>query len=148
MKLSALLATPFQQTIFLDNDIYLLRRDFVSSMRTIAHISDLAMPIDPERQLVPMGCSAIINYNVSRSRRLLQAAHHIMKKTTILMECVVGIKKQFGWLGRIQMSYLHFVYYSCQISIIATGTDTILDGKLITEHTNVTRGTAMDIMKT
>lgn len=81
MKLSALLATPFEQTIFLDNDVYLLRRDFMSSMRMIAHMSDFAMPIDPGRQIVPMGCSAMINYNVSRSRALLQAAQHIMRES-------------------------------------------------------------------
>lgn len=83
MKLSALLATPFDRTVFLDNDVYLLRRDFVSSMQLIAHMSDFAMPIDPGRQLVPMGCSAIINYNVSRSRGLLQAAQQVMHNPSL-----------------------------------------------------------------
>ena len=78
-KLLALLQTPFERTVFLDNDVYLLRRDFVTSMQNIARVSDVAMPIDPVRTaiLVPMGCSCIVNYNINRVRSLFREALEI-----------------------------------------------------------------------
>ena len=77
-KLSALIASPFERTVFLDNDVYLLRNDFLSSMQTIARISDVAMPIDPKRYSVPMGCTAIVNYNRTRTRAFFSAARQLL----------------------------------------------------------------------
>jgi len=65
-KLRALATTPFEQTVYLDTDVVLLRRDFVQSMRWVAEVSDLAMPLDPNRDspfdMVPMGCSCVMVY--------------------------------------------------------------------------------------
>lgn len=44
-------------------------------------MSDFALPVDPRRFVVPMGCTAMINYNVTRSRKLLQTAQHILKNS-------------------------------------------------------------------
>lgn len=77
-KLSALLSSPFERTVFLDNDVYLLRNDFLASMVAIARHSDVAMPIDPKRYHVPMGCTAIVNYNTTRARAFFSAARQLL----------------------------------------------------------------------
>lgn len=79
-KLHALMASPFGRTLFLDNDVYLARKDFMSSMQAIARISDIAMPIDPVRYMVPMGCSCMINYNTSRSKNIWNNSLSTLRK--------------------------------------------------------------------
>lgn len=81
-KLRGLMAAPFGHTVFLDNDVYLLRGDFVSSMRSAARVWDLAMPLDPVRAPdMPMGCTAIVSYRPERTRGLLAAALALLERS-------------------------------------------------------------------
>lgn len=63
-KLLALMRTPFTRTIFLDNDLFLLKLAFLPAALTISELADVAMPVDPARGAlyVPMGCSCLVIY--------------------------------------------------------------------------------------
>ena len=93
-KLSALLSSPFERTVFLDNDVYLLRNDFLASMVAIARHSDVAMPIDPKRYHVPMGCTAIVNYNTTRARAFFSAARQLRRACGFSSDfCCGGVRR-------------------------------------------------------
>ena len=55
-KLAALLLSPFERTVFLDNDVVVLRPDLIEILLGQSlKISDLAMPVDPRRYWRPRG---------------------------------------------------------------------------------------------
>ena len=83
-KLIALARTPFEHTIFLDTDLFLLRHPFLRMAELVSGLVDVAMPVDPARSrlFVPMGCSALILFRrnatslfVSALDKLLSGEH-------------------------------------------------------------------------
>lgn len=84
-KLIALKLTPFEYTIYLDDDMYLLRKNFWSAMQTIRTYADIAMPLDPKRKapfdVLPMGCSALIAYS-RKAFGLLDKAYELILNNT------------------------------------------------------------------
>ena len=68
-KTSALIQTPFERTLFLDNDVYVLQPSFVYGLLAqTLRVSDIAMPINVDRggawqeSPVPQPCNALIAY--------------------------------------------------------------------------------------
>jgi len=69
-KLSALLLTPFKRTLYLDNDVFVLRPNLIHDiLNSTLSLSDLAMPVNPIREGLwenvpaPNLCSCVIAYH-------------------------------------------------------------------------------------
>lgn len=109
-KLIALKRTPFKYTIFLDNDVYLLKRGFVSAMQTILEVADIAMPLDPQRDepfdKLPMGCSAITAYN-----------HNAFKLIDRAIELMVDQKYELDNVRQGDQEMLYFAWRDYEHSI-------------------------------
>jgi hypothetical protein len=84
-KLIGLKLTPFEYTIFLDDDLYLIKRNFWNAMQTLRAYADIAMPLDPTRSapfdVLPMGCSALIAYS-RNAFGLLDKAYELILNNT------------------------------------------------------------------
>mmetsp|Transcript_137233 Transcript_137233/g.256236 ORF Transcript_137233/g.256236 Transcript_137233/m.256236 type:complete len:366 (-) Transcript_137233:118-1215(-) len=109
-KLIALKRTPFEYTIFLDSDVYLLRRGFVTAMQTILEVADIAMPLDPKRtepyDVLPMGCSAITAYN-----------HNAFKLIDKAIELMVNKKYDLENIRQGDQEMLYFAWRDYEHSI-------------------------------
>lgn len=90
-KLSALLTSSFERTLFLDADVYVVWPSFVSTLlRGSLAIGDVAWPIDIPRYMpqwrnvpAPMHCSCVVAYRNSAlvQRWMVGAAARLIKRT-------------------------------------------------------------------